>query len=904
LWASGQVDKWTGILLTDVLPFGKFLIKQKISVMKTFNSCHFYIVFIVCIVCISCVANAQVRDDFTDGNFTNDPEWIGDGTQFQINSSGQLQLYSTGSDTSVLFTRNACVKRTEWSFWMKLSFNTSSNNHARVYLAADTSSLLSIANGFFLQAGGGDDSIFIMKQTNGSIEKIFRFRSYKTLHSTNTLRFKISCDSAGSWEAMIDTTGGYNYISDGRFFDDSFTTTRWFGFMCRYTSSNATKIYFDDFNVGPIQYDTIPPKIISHEATTATVLKIGFSEPLHKPSAENPENYHLMSIDIQPDSVVQDIHTPEIVSIFLHDSLSDGTIDSMQIRNILDLSGNRLSDTIVNIYYYQPKAYDILIHEIMADPDPPVDLPDGEFVELYNRSMFPINLKDWTFKYGSYTKVFSAIMLPSKGYLLIVKDSAYLNYARCAVLFTSSTSLSNEGTTLVLNDSRGHVIHSVSYSPDWYRGSFKGDGGWSLEMTDPMNPCGCMDNWEPSKDASGGTPGRANSIEKVNPDLDVPRIQRAVVLDSASLEVVFSEAMDSISLLTTINWVIDPEGETNPIRVVPGSPAFHSTKLMFSKPFERGITYRLIVRGNLNDCAGNSCDTSHSIRFALPDSVAVQDIVINEILSNPASGGSRFVELYNRSEKIIDLQTLVMANHDTAAGFLTDATPLTVGGFLLFPGEYIALASSPEDICYRYRPFFPEAVAGMTGFPAFGDDAGTAIIARKDNLAVIDKIQYNQEMHFPLLATAEGVSLERTNPDMPSNDLSNWHSAAETAGFATPGYQNSHWMVPEETNQEIMIQPAIFSPDNDGRDDLLIVTIRENDPDYVVNIFIYDSRGRLVKQIVNNVLIGSEGIFTWDGMTLSRSKAPMGFYVLLLELMRPDGIVRKIKKSVVLGAKL
>ena len=96
----------------------------------------------------------------------------------------------------------------------------------------------------------------------------------------------------------------------------------------------------------------------------------------------------------------------------------------------------------------------------------------------------------------------------------------------------------------------------------------------------------------------------------------------------------------------------------------------------------------------------------------------------------------------------------------------------------------------------------------------------------------------------------------------------------------------------------------MFSPDNDGHDDLLIVTIRENDPDCAVNIVVYDARGRQVRQLANNVLLGSEGVFTWDGMTASRSKAPMGFYIVLIEFIRPDGKVRKIKKTAIIGGKL
>jgi hypothetical protein len=879
------------------------LINQKIIAMKTFYSCIICIICIVCIDSISCTA--QVKDDFSDGDFTNNPEWTGNTEQFGINSSAQLHLQSSGSDTSVLATRSVRGKNTEWSFWMKLSFNTSSNNYARVYLSADTSWLSLPLNGYFLQAGGGDDSISIVKQTGTALFTLFRFKSYRTFHSTNTLRFKITCDSSGLWEAKIDTTGGNNYISDGSFFGGSFQSSKWVGVFCRYTSSNATKFYFDDFYAGPIILDTVPARVISVEATEPGILQVGFSEPVEKQSAENPENYRLLLQGVRPDSVIQDMHQPGVVSIVLHTPLPDGTIDSLQIKNIPDLTGNRLLDTVVKVCYYQPKASDVLIHEIMADPDPPVELPNGEFVELYNRSAFPVNLRDWSFQYGSYSKVFTSVIVPSHGYLLIVKDSAFLNFAPCAVLFSSSSSLSNEGTTLTLKDNRNHVVHSVSYSPDWYRGSFKEEGGWSLEMIDSSNPCGCKENWGPCGDASGGTPGRGNSTGKPNPDNKSPVAERAVISDSTVLEVTFSEAMDSISLLSLAGWAVSyPDGVRHPVGVNPVSPGFNMTNLLLDKPFQKGITYTLKISGALKDCAGNDCDTTRSIRFAIPDSVTGHDVVVNEILSNPATGGSRFVELYNRSEKIIDLQSLAISNRDTSSGFLANAVPLFERGYLLFPGGCVAITPVPEDICNRYRPLFPENIIGLSGFPVFGDDTGTVIIARKDNMLIIDRMQYNPDMHYPLLATTEGVSLERTNPGMPSDDESNWHSAAETAGFATPGYRNSHWIIPEGATGEIIIQPAIFSPDNDGRDDLLTITLRENDPGYAVNIVVYDARGRLVSQIANNVLFGSEGVFIWDGMTVAQRKATMGFYVLLVELTRPDGTVRKIKKTVVLGGKL
>lgn len=788
---------------------------------------------------------------------------------------------------------------------MKLSFNTSSNNHARIYLQADTCNLALPLNGYFLQTGGGDDSIFIMKQAGIQEETVYRFKSCKTSHSTNTMRFRITRDEAGQWQAMIDTTGASDYIADGTFYDDSFQSCRWFGLFCRYTTSNAAKFYFDDFYIGPILHDTLPARIRSVKVPDAKTVQVEFSETVQKGSAENTGNYRFHASTIHIDSARQDVISPDIVTLFLHDSLPDGTTDSLRIRQIPDLAGNIPADTVVQVCYYLPKAYDILIHEILSDPDPPAGMPNGEFVELFNRSDFPVNLQGWTFGYGSYAKVFPGITVPSKGYLLIARDSVYLDFASCAVLFTSSSSLSNEGTVLILKDNHGRVIHTVSYHPDWYRGSFKEEGGWSLEMMDPGNPCGCMENWVPSTDVTGGTPGRENSVSMENPDLDSPAGLRAILSDSVLLRVTFSEMMDSTSIQTASPWtVVHPGGEVYPIRVKPVPPDFTVVEMLFGTPFVTGVIYALGIPDNLKDCAGNFCDPARSIRFAIPAEAAKQDVIINELLSNPAAGGSRFVELYNRSEKIIDLQALVLSGRDTSAGLLPGAAPLPAAGYLLFPGDYVALTSSPGEICERYHPPTAGTITGMPGFPTLGDDTGTVILARKDNLAIIDRMSYNPEMHFPLLATSEGVSLERTSPDLPSEEVSNWHSAAETIGFATPGYHNSHWIMPVESSGEIMITPAVFSPDNDGYDDLLTIVIRGNAPDCAVTISVYDSRGRFVRQIANNILTGSEVVFLWDGMNAGRSKVPIGFYIVLTELVRPDGTVRKSKRTVVVGGKL
>ena len=148
----------------------------------------------------------QVVDDFTDGNFTINPTWVGDTECFEVNTSGQLHLHATGSDTAILTTQNSMIGKTEWDFWIKLSFNTSANNFARVYLVADHTDLKGDIDGYYLQVGGSNDSIEFVRQ-NGTVRTVlFRGSQAFTGNSVNMIRIKVIHDISGVWHLLTDNT--------------------------------------------------------------------------------------------------------------------------------------------------------------------------------------------------------------------------------------------------------------------------------------------------------------------------------------------------------------------------------------------------------------------------------------------------------------------------------------------------------------------------------------------------------------------------------------------------------------------------------------------------------------------------------------------------------------------------
>ena len=164
---------------------------------------------------------------------------------------------------------------------------------------------------------------------------------------------------------------------------------------------------------------------------------------------------------------------------------------------------------------------------------------------------------------------------------------------------------------------------------------------------------------------------------------------------------------------------------------------------------------------------------------------------------------------------------------------------------------------------------------------------------------LIDAVDYDKSYHYPLLKDQSGVSLERINPEGESNDKNNWYSAASTAGFATPTYQNSQFSKTQNTqNERFSLGNTRLSPDGDGFEDFLLVGYKSDLIGMTATIQIYDFDGRLVKTLVNNELLSSEGNFRWDGETDNANAAPLGIYVVLIRYFSPDGVTGQEKKVV------
>jgi len=543
---------------------------------------------------------------------------------------------------------------------------------------------------------------------------------------------------------------------------------------------------------------------------------------------------------------------------------------------------------------------ELVIDELMADPSPTVGLPNTEWVELRNCSSVSINLLGW--KLGDASGIsgnMPAYTLKPDSVVIVCTASAVaaLSAFGTCISVTSFPTLDNAGDIIYLRSPQNKVIHAVSYTDQWYRNELKKDGGWSLEMIDTKNPCQGAANWIASTDSKGGTPGKRNSADGINADHTAPRLLRSFATDSVTINLQFDEPLDSLKAVQLSNYTLsDGIGILPNILAVP--PVFDQVVLHLSNALQHQKIYQLTVHGIL-DCVGNAISNNISIQTGWASMADSLDVVINEILFNPRAGGVDYVELYNRSTKIIDLKKLSLANRNSTAQ-ISNIFPLSSFGNLLLPGMYVVVTADASLVKRDYICLNPKSFTEPSSMPSFNDDQGDVVLLNEQG-KIVDELAYDAKWHFKLIDNPEGVSLERINVDAPTQQSDNWHSAASSVGYGTPTYKNSQFHLDDATSGELKLSPEIISPDNDGIDDVASLEYQLPTPGWVANITIFDAAGRIVRYLQRNALCGIKGNFRWDGLGEKNQALPVGIYIFLTELFNLEGKKKQFKQVIVLA---
>lgn len=753
----------------------------------------------ILLVIISAGLHAQVFEDFTDLELANNPSWIGQTSKFTVTSSGQLRLMNTGTDTAYIATANSFFGVSEWSFWFRLAFAPSSQNYLIVYLTSDSPFLDGPLNGFYIRYGetGSADGLELWKQAGTTHTRIIDGLSNPNASSSNQqIRCRVRRDAAGNWEIFADYTGGPNLQSVGTVTDNTFFPVSYMGIACVHTSSNSDKFYLDDIYCGPWIIDTEPPQVLSVTAPSPTQVQVIFSEPLQAGPAGSPANFFIDQGVGNPVTAQLSTLNPAVVELTLGIALVPGTTYFLLVSGLTDLSGNVMTPVSLPFVYYEGSPFDVIITEFMADPTPVVALPPYEYVELYNVQPFDIDLSGWKLRIGNSTRVLpQGTVVRSDSFLVLTSPDAASLLGNIAVSGISSfPAISNNGATIQLLTPNDILVHSIHFDLSWYGNTSKDDGGWSLEMRNPQEPCVLKTNWTASNHPDGGTPGRRNSVWNTLP---LPlNISNVLCDDSVTLRIVFNKQIDTLGF-SIANFSLQP---SVPVAAIVYRSRGDTVVLSLGQPLIPNQLYTLTFSGPATLCNGVPITGSVSATFVLPV-IQPFDVIITEIMADESPPVNlpalEYLELHNTTAYPINL---------TGWSLTVGSTTRTFSVGLIPPDSFVVVThSTGVDL------FYSALVIPLENFPAISNE-GTTITLKDPQGKIIHALSYTDKWYQETGKNTGGWSLEMIDPGTPCLGRSNWRASASPDG-GTPGYRNSRWQ--KGTDQEKPFLKFVGAPTAD-----------------------------------------------------------------------------------------
>lgn len=827
---------------------------------------------------LPCLLAGQTSDDFEDGDLLN-PEWTGDTQDFEV-SNGRLRLMADGAGESELRVDlgldPSARQELTVEFLVDMQFSPSGSNYCAIRLQREYSGGPSPQFDFLeIRFGGesGDQDALTGRFFELDVDLTTGRGTDGALGSEPAIaRVQLRKTVEGLWTVAADYSGGRNFVDEFTLDVPGFLPEE-FVLFCDYTATRADRFSFDDLNVeSVIPPDTFPPAVENSLVIDATTARIVFDEPVE------PQSSSAYQTDLVDNDVV-DVAFPsgqsDVVDLTFSNPLPIDQLFDVTITGLTDLAGNTAEPITIRLRYRPtgtPAEAGVIITELMPDPNPVVSLPDAEYIELFNPSdrLFA-QLDGIGVASGNSEDRLNQNYLLGPGEHVVVarpSDAASFLALGVEVITLDFPALTNSGDDVSLTFA-SQTLQRLDYTTAWYNDPDRDEGGYSLEYTG-NGPTDCGGSWRASLDDDGGTPGRANSVEGQPADQSPPVVTGSSV-DMDGITITFDEPT-----LTEFTLTTGPE-----ITSVTANEDGTEFRLGFDEELQPGERYVLRV-DTPEDCAGNA-GQEVLLTLGIPGEPQPGDVIINEILFNPVSGGSDFVEIYNTTDQFFQLEGWELVN---AQGTSSTAARTITTSRLLGPREYLVFTPDAVDLPIRFAEVDPALVAEQS-LPSLPNDAGN--ITLRAFGTVLDAFDYNEDFHTRLLDDEDGVSLERRRFSGPTQDRNNWFSAASAVGFGTPTKPNSQF-VPEGVSlpagQSFSLANPTFSPDGDAFEDQLeiVYNLDGTISNPAVRIRIFDAQGRPVRVLRDVELLGTVGSITWDGSTDDGSRARAGIHVINIEL--------------------
>ncbi len=507
----------------------------------------------------------------------------------------------------------------------------------------------------------------------------------------------------------------------------------------------------------------------------------------------------------------------------LPDGLRLAHSDTLKFRTLANGSWSPLTEA----FFAVGSAPDNLrVTEIMYHPLPPPNTSswgadDFEFIEVQNTGTAPLDLLRVHWTAGLQGALTNCLLQAGERAVLVANLTAFgerydTNGIHIAGVYAGR--LANEGEALALADPFGAAVQSFAFDDKW---SPLTDGdGYALVCTDPRAPpaswgtsniwqCGSVLHGTPGRPEPSAGPGQvvinellahtdasSDWVELYNPGGAALDLSGWLLSDDrtqlAKFVIPVGTVLDAggYVVFTAADHFDNPShpGARTPFALSELGESIHLAAASAEVPtgfllsLDFGATAREVTLGRHRRSSGEV--EVVPLAAATPGAVnagpRVGPLIINELMYHPATNGSAFIELFNRTEAPLDLflPAIPTQTWRFAEGIGFAFPP---GVTLPAHGYALVVAQSPDEFRTRYG--VPAAV------PVFGPYTG-ALANDGERLLLVsptdpepdgfvpyveeERLDYRDDAPWPEGADGTGLSLQRLRPTAPGNDPANW----------------------------------------------------------------------------------------------------------------------------------
>ncbi|MDZ7758384.1 lamin tail domain-containing protein [Rhodohalobacter sp.] len=409
----------------------------------------------------------------------------------------------------------------------------------------------------------------------------------------------------------------------------------------------------------------------------------------------------------------------------------------------------------------------VVINEFMVDPPPEFI----SYVELYNNGTEAVNLQGWQLFRRDETENIGGvitnqeIILQPNEFIVITPDAATLEFIygdMNQIEMSIFPDFGREvGDEIRLFNSSGEAVDSLRYTiSEW------GGAGVALERRRADYPSIYSENWAESPAELLGTPGSANLVDSEYP-FTIIGIQ---VSSNRDIFLIFNSDINPDDIYPG-QFELDGREPDSAVLADP-----NIVRLQFDMQPKSGE--KTVRTGEIRSLPGWSIDDGEEFTFTIYDTYTPGDIVVNEIMYNPPTGYPAYVELFNRSDKYLNLRNwkLLRKEISTNPGGVISTGPTTIR-----PRDYLVLTDNFSAL----ENIFGEVHAvEMNDFPGFTSTLPDQVRVFDASGLLADSLEY-----VPSVWGGREVALERKSRKVGSVYSENWAESPAVL-LGTPGEEN------------------------------------------------------------------------------------------------------------------